>query len=188
RAYLVFAGLEQAIGDLLRMAFSQEQIAAIREWPVFQGVEPSALNWRARLRFEGKVWAGPEGTVVFPGRNLLRVEAPLPQAQWVETFLIASLAYPTLVASKAARIVTAAGGRQLYEFGARRGHGPHAGLLAARAAYLAGFSGTSHVEAARLLGIPASGAMAHSGVQAFPHECPAFDSFARVFPETARLL
>ena len=83
--------------------------------------------------------------------------APLPQAQWVETYLLASLAYPTLVASKAARIVAAAGGRPLFEFGARRGHGPHAGLLAARAAIIAGFAGTSHVEAARRLGIPAVG-------------------------------
>ena len=124
----------------------------------------------ARLRFEGDVWAVPEGTVVFPGETLLRVTAPLAQAQWVETYLVAALAYPTLVASKAARIVTAAGGRPLYEFGARRGHGPHAGFLAARAAYLAGFAGTSHVEAARLLGIPASGTMAHSWVQAFASE------------------
>jgi nicotinate phosphoribosyltransferase len=188
RAYLVFAGLEQAIGDVQRLAFSPEQIADLRSWPVFERIDPAILDRLASLRFEGDIWAVAEGTVVFPGETLLRVTAPLPQAQWLETYLVASLAYPTLVASKAARMVTVAGGRPLYEFGARRGHGPHAGLLAARAAYLAGFEGTSHVEAARRLGIPASGTMAHSWVQAFPSECQAFDAFARVFPETATLL
>ena len=170
RAYLVFAGLEQAIGDLLRLAFSPEQIESLRGWPEFRDLDPAIMDELASLRFEGDVWSVPEGTVVFPGETLLRVTAPLPQAQWVETHLLASLAYPTLVASKAARIVTAAGGRPLYEFGARRGHGPHAGLLAARSAYLAGFAGTSHVEAARRLGIPASGTMAHSWVQSFDSE------------------
>src|SRR4029077_14462363 len=134
-------------------------------WPIFDGIEPGILDALGRLRFEGDVWAMPEGTIAFPGETLLRVTAPLVQAQWVETFLVASLAYPTLVASKAARMVTVAKGRPLYEFGARRGHGPHAGFLAARASYLAGFEGTSHVEAARLLGIPAAGTMAHSWVQ-----------------------
>ncbi len=101
---------------------------------------------------------------------------------------MASIAYPTLVASKAARVVAAAGGRLLFEYGARRGHGPQAGLLAARAAYLAGFSGTSHVEAGRRLGIPVTGTMAHSWVQSFGSESEAFETFARVFPETVSLL
>jgi nicotinate phosphoribosyltransferase len=188
RAYLVFAGLEQALGDLLHLAFSPEQIADIRRWPVFARIDPAILDALAALRFEGDIWAVPEGTVVFPGETLVRVTAPLPQAQWLETYLLASLAYPTLVASKAARMVTVAGGRPLYEFGARRGHGPHAGLLAARASYLAGFAGTSNAEAARLLGIPASGTMAHSWVQSFPSESPAFEAFARVFPDHATLL
>src|SRR5262249_15142257 len=108
--------------------------------------------------------------------------------QWIETFLLASLSYPTLVASKAARMVEAAEGRPLIEFGARRAPGPHAGLLAARAAYLAGFAGTSHVEAARRLGIPCLGTMAHAWVQAFPDETSAFDAFARTFPETSTIL
>jgi nicotinate phosphoribosyltransferase len=188
RAYLVFAGLEQAIGDVQRLAFSPEQIADLRSWPVFERIDSAILDRLASLRFEGDIWAVAEGTVVFPGETLVRVTAPLPQAQWLETYLVASLAYPTLVASKAARMVTVAGGRPLYEFGARRGHGPHAGLLAARAAYLAGFEGTSHVEAARRLGIPASGTMAHSWVQSFPSECQAFEAFARVFPGATTLL
>jgi nicotinate phosphoribosyltransferase len=126
--------------------------------------------------------------VVFPGETLLRVTATLAQAQWVETHLLASLGYPTLVASKAARVVAAASGRSLFEFGARRGQGPLSGLLAARSAYVAGFTGTSHVEAARRIGIPASGTMAHSWVQSFGTEREAFAAFARIFPENTTLL
>jgi len=188
RAYLVFAGLEQAIGDLLRLAFSPEQIEAIRGWPVFSQVDRSVMDALAAARFEGDVWSVPEGTVVFPNETLVRVTAALPQAQWVETLLLASLAYPTLVASKAARVVAAAGGRSLFEFGARRGHGPLAGLLAARAAYIAGFAGTSHAEAARRLGIPAVGTMAHSWVQCFGTETEAFEAYARVFAGNTTLL
>jgi nicotinate phosphoribosyltransferase len=116
------------------------------------------------------------------------VTAPLPQAQWIETYLLTSLSYPTLVASKAARTVGVAAGRALYDFGARRGHGPQSGLLAARAAYLAGFDGTSHAEAARLLGILASGTMAHSWVQSFESEPEAFAAYARAFPGSTTLL
>ncbi len=188
RAFLVFAGLEQAIGDLLRLAFDPEQIDAIRGWPAFQHVEPWVMDKLAGARFEGSVSSVPEGTVVFAGETLLRVEATLPQAQWVETHLLASLAYPTLVASKAARVVAAAGGRALFEFGARRGHGPLAGLLAARSAAIAGFAGTSHAEAARRLGISAVGTMAHSWVQSFATESEAFATFARVFPGNTTLL
>ncbi len=188
RAYLVFAGLEQAIGDLLALAFSADQIEGIRRFPAFAHADPAFFIMLGSLRFEGDVWAVPEGTLVFPGETLLRVTAPLPQAQWVETFLLASLAYPTLVASKAARVVTAARGRTLVDYGARRGHGPHAGLLAARAAYIAGFDGTSQVEAARLLKIPASGTMAHSWVQSFDSEAEAFTAYARAFPGTTTLL
>ncbi len=188
RAYLVFAGLEQAIGDLLKLSFSDEQIDALKRWPAFQDLDRSTIDQLAALRFEGDVDSVPEGTVVFAGETLLRISAPLPQAQWVETHLLASLSYPTLVASKAARIVAAAGGKALHEFGARRGHGPLSGMLAARAAYLTGFDGTSQVEAARRLGIPASGTMAHSWVEAFPSESDAFAAYARVFPRHTTLL
>ena len=152
-------------------------------WPVFAAIDPGVLRLAAR-RFGSRATSGPmpEGTVVFPGEPLIRVEAPLAQAQWVETFLLASLGYPTLVASKAARIVEAAAGRPVFDFGARRGHGPQAGLLAARSAYLAGFAGTSHVEAAIRLGIPCSGTMAHSWVQSFDTETEAFAAFARDLP------
>jgi nicotinate phosphoribosyltransferase len=188
RAYLVFAGLEQAVGDLLRLAFSPEQVDDLRCWPVFAGIDPSFFEHLRTLRFEGDLWAVPEGSVVFAGEPLVRVEAPLHQAQWVETFLLASVGYATLVASKAARIVEAAAGRPVYDFGARRAPGPHAGLIAARSSYLAGCAGTSHVEAARRLGIPCVGTMAHSWVQSFAGEAEAFAEFVRAFPTASTLL
>ncbi len=188
RAFLVFAGLEQAVRDLLALAFDPAQFAEVRRWPAFREVAPEVMDQVASTRFEGDLYAVPEGTVVFPGEPLIRVVAPLPQAQWVETHLLASIAYPTLVASKAARIVKAAAGRSLFEFGTRRGHGPLAGLLAARSAMIAGFDGTSHVEAARRLGVPAVGTMAHSWIQSFPTEAEAFATFARIFPGNTTLL
>ncbi len=188
RAYLVFAGLEQAVGNLLRLRFSKEQVEHIRRLPVFAHVDAAFFDRLPDLRFEGDVWAIPEGTVVFAGEPLLRVEGPLPQGQWVETFLLASIGYPTLVASKAARIVQAAAGRPVHDFGLRRGHGGHAGMLAARAAYLAGCAGTSNVDAAIRLGIPCTGTMAHSWVQAFDSESEAFQAFAQVYPEHSTLL
>ncbi|HEX8198969.1 MAG TPA: nicotinate phosphoribosyltransferase [Isosphaeraceae bacterium] len=188
RAYLVVAGLEQAIGDLGRLAFSRAQVDALRSLPAFRGVDPALLDGLEGIRFRGDVWAVPEGSVVFAGEPLVRVEAPLAQAQWIETYLIASLSYPTSVASKAARIVAAAPGRSLMEFGTRRGHGPLAGILCARAAYLAGFDATSNVEAALKLGIPCSGTMAHSWVQSFPTEPEAFAAFARVYPGATLLV
>jgi nicotinate phosphoribosyltransferase len=188
RAYLVFAGLEQAIRDLLDLKFSQEQIDWTRGLPSFAQLDDAFFDWLLNVRFEGDLWSVPEGTVVFAGEPLVRVTAPHAQAQWVETLLLASVGYPTLVASKATRIVQAARGRSLLEFGARRGQGPHAGFLAARASYIAGFAGTSHVEAARRLGIPASGTMAHSWVQSFPDESEAFAAYARTFPSSTILL
>ncbi len=188
RAYLVFAGLEQAIGTILDLTFSAGQVEAIRGWPAFAAIDPAWFDSLLNFRFSGDVWAIPEGSVIFAGEPLVRVSGPLPEAQLVETILLASLGYPTLVASKAARIVEAAQGRAVVDFGARRGHGPQSGFLNARAAYLAGFVGTSHVEAARRLGIPAFGTMAHSWVQAFGDEPRAFEAYARLFPSAVTLL
>jgi nicotinate phosphoribosyltransferase len=188
RSYLVFAGLEQAIGTLLELAFTEEQVEDIRRWPAFEGIDRGWFDSLIEFRFTGDVWAIPEGSIVFAGEPLLRVSAPLAQAQLVETILLSSLGYPTLVASKAARIVEAARGRAVVDFGARRGHGPHSGFLNARASYLAGFTATSHVEAARRLGIPAVGTMAHAWIQAFGDEKTAFETFARLFPKVTTLL
>lgn len=188
RAYLVFAGLEQAIDGLRRMRFSDEQIAWLRTHPTFQQIDSSWFDRLRALRFTGDVWAVPEGSVVFPNEPLVRIDAPLEQAQWIETFLINACAYPTMVSSKASRILHAARGRTVVEFGARRGHGPMTPFLAARSASLAGFSGTSHVEAARRLGIPAMGTMAHSWVQSFEDEQAAFEAFSRHFGSHSTLL
>ncbi len=189
RAYLVFAGLEQAIGDLLRLAFSPEQVAAIRRLPALAELEDSFFESLLSLRFEGDVWAAPEGSVVFAGEPLIRVVAPLAQAQWVETFLLASIGYPTLVASKAARSVEAAQGRPVFDFGARRRSWPARGVSSPRGpSYLAGCAGTSHVEASTRLGIPCVGTMAHSWVQSFSSEVEAFQEFVASFPHASTLL
>ena len=155
---------------------------------MFAAIDPGFFEWLQALRFEGDVSAMREGTVFFPGEPLVRVEAPLAQAQWVETFLLASIGYPSLVASKAARIVHAAAGRPVSDFGARRAPGLQAGLIAARSAYLAGCAGTSHVEAAIRLGIPCSGTMAHSWVQSFATEFESFAAYAHNYPTAATLL
>ncbi|MGH7225466.1 MAG: nicotinate phosphoribosyltransferase, partial [Gemmataceae bacterium] len=142
----------------------------------------------ASLRFECDVWAVPEGTVVFAGEPLLRVTGPLMQAQIVETYLMTTLTVQTMIAAKAARTFTAAQGRSIIDFGSRRAHGPQAGLLAARAAYIAGCAGTSNVEAGRLLGIPTLGTQAHAWIMAFQDEKDAFRKFGQVFPDSATLL
>jgi nicotinate phosphoribosyltransferase len=188
RNYLVAAGLEQAVHYLQNLRFAPEQIAYLRGHPAFRDVPADWFERLAGLRFDGDLWAVPEGTVVFAGEPLLRVTGPLQVAQLAETYLITTLTVQTLVASKAARVVSAARGRPVVDFGSRRAHGPQAGLLAARAAYLGGCTGTSNTEAGRLLGIPTVGTQAHAWVMAFDDEVEAFRKFGQVFPRTATLL
>lgn len=188
RSYLVFAGLEQAILALLNLRFDPAQVDAIARLPAFRSIPAAWFDRLCDFRFEGDLWAIPEGTVVFENEPLIRVSARLPEAQLVETLLLASVGYATSVASKAARIVGAAQGRGLFDFGARRGHGLQASFIAARSAYLAGFDGTSQVEAARRLGIPAQGTMAHSWVQSFETEREAFEAFAALYPAATLLV
>jgi nicotinate phosphoribosyltransferase len=188
RNYLVAAGLEQAIHYLQHLSFAPEQIVYLREHPAFRYVPNDWFERLEHFRFECDVWAIPEGTVVFAGEPLLRVSGPLMQAQIVETYLITALTVQTLIASKAARIVTAAQGRPVFDFGSRRAHGPQAGLLAARAAYLAGCTGTSNTEAGRLLGLPTLGTQAHSWIMSFTDEQEAFRKFGQLFPDHSTLL
>jgi nicotinate phosphoribosyltransferase len=188
RNFIVAAGLEQAIHYLLNVRFSADDISYLRGLPVFRHVPAEWFNVLGKLHFTGDVWAVPEGTVVFPGEPLLQVTAPIMEAQIVETYLLASLAYPSSVATKAARIVSAAGGRSLVDFGTRRAHGPQAGLLAARASFIAGFHGTSNTLAAHRLRIPPLGTMAHSWIMAVGDERHAFQQFAAVFPHHATFL
>jgi nicotinate phosphoribosyltransferase len=163
RGFLMAAGLEQALEFLETVRFGDDELEWLRGSGHF---DARTLDWLAAFRFEGDVEAMPEGTVFFADEPILRVTAPIPVAQFVETRLINLLHYETLVASKAARMMLAAPGRQLVDFGLRRAHGAEAGLLAARASYVAGFTATATVLAARLWDIPLSGTMAHSFVQA----------------------
>ena len=189
RSFLIAAGLEQALEYLENLRFRPEDIEYLRDLPNLQGVQPEFFDeYLPRFRFTGDVWAVEEGTPVFPPAPLLRVTARLPEAQFVETALLAQIAFQTSVASRAARVVEAASGRPVVEFGARRAHGIEAGLYAARAAFLGGCDSTSSVEAGRRFGIPVSGTMAHSWVMAFPDEPAAFRQYAEVFGDHTVIL
>ena len=188
RNYLVAAGLEQALDFLEHVNFSDEEIAYLRSHHVFQYIGPEFFDYLRTFRFTGDVWAVPEGTLVFPGEPMLRVSAPIIEAQIMETYLLATLAYQTMIASKAARVVTAAQGRRVVEFGARRAHSAQAGLFAARAAAIGGAVGSSNVLAGQQFGVYTYGTQAHSWVMAHDDEADAFAHFLDAFPERAFLL
>ena len=186
RTYLVAAGLEQALDFLETLRFTTGEIAYLRSVPALSALPPAFFDdYLPALRFTGDVWAVEEGTPVFAQEPIVRVTAPLAEAQLVETALISEVMFPTSVASRASRVVEAAQGRGVMEFGARRAHGIDAGVRAARAAYLAGFDSSSIVEAGRRFGIPLSGTMAHSWVMAFADEPSAFRAYANVYGERA---
>ncbi len=188
RSFLLAAGLEQAIEYLLHLSFSGEDIDYLRGLPVFEHADPAFFEYLRGLRFTGEAWAVPEGTVVFAEEPLLRVTAPIAQAQIAETYLLATLTYQTMVATKAARVMEAAAGRTVVEFGTRRAHGAHTGLLAARAAFIAGCAGTSNVLAGKHWGIPVYGTAAHSWTMAFGDEEEAFRRLLDVLREQTILL
>lgn len=185
RNFLIAAGMEQCLDYLENLKPTAAEIEWLRSLDQF---DPGLLDALAGMSFIGDVDAVPEGTVVFADEPLLRVAAPLPVAQLVETRLINLLHFQTLIASKAARMVLAAPGKLLVDFGYRRAHGSEAGLLAARAAYVAGFDGTATVQAGMTFGIPLYGTMAHSFIQAHGSEEDAFLAFARARPQRLVLL
>ncbi len=185
RNFLMAAGLEQVLEFLGGLRFSTEELDWLASTERFK---PEFLQSLQELRFTGDVWAMAEGTVFFPDEPILRVTAPLREAQLVESRVINLLNYETMVASKAARCVLAAPNRLLVDFGLRRAHAGEAGLLSARASYLAGFSGTATVLAGMRFGIPLYGTMAHSYVQAHDDEAQAFEDFACSQPGNATLL
>jgi nicotinate phosphoribosyltransferase len=185
RAFLMAAGLEQVLDFLETLQFSKEEIDWLRQNYRFTD---GFLDYLASLRFTGDVDAMPEGTIFFANEPIIRVIAPLPAAQLVETRLINILHFQSVVASKAARIVLAAPGKQVVDFGLRRAHGAEAGLLAARASYLAGFAGTATLLARKDFGIPVFGTMAHSFIQAHYDETAAFSAFAHSRPDNLVLL
>ena len=185
RGFLLAAGLEQALDYLENLRFSAADI----EWLKSTGrFKQNMLDYLAAFRFTGDVHAMPEGTAFFASEPILRITAPLPQAQFVETRLINILHLQSLVAAKAARCILAAPGKLLVDFGFRRAHGAEAGLMAARASFLAGFAGTATVLAGERFGIPLYGTMAHSFIEAFDDEAAAFEAFARSRPDNLTLL
>jgi nicotinate phosphoribosyltransferase len=185
RGFLVAAGLEQALQYLESLRFSAAEIEWLKSTGRFR---TNLLDYLAAFRFSGDVHAMAEGTVFFADEPILRVIAPLPQAQFVESRLINILHYQTLIAAKAARSVLAAPNKVLVDFGLRRAHGAEAGLMAARASYLAGFAGTATVLAGQEFGIPIYGTMAHSFVESFDDETAAFVAFAQSRPDNLVLL
>jgi nicotinate phosphoribosyltransferase len=185
RRFLVAAGLEQALDFLETLRFSAEEL----DWLTSTGrFGPQLIDYLASLRFTGDVHAIAEGTICFPNEPLLRVTAPLPQAQLIESRVMNILHFQTMIAAKAARDVLAAGKRPVVDFGFRRAHGAEAGLMAARASYIAGFAGTATVLAEQRFGIPTFGTMAHSFIEAHDDEVTAFENFARSRPNNVTLL
>jgi len=185
RGFLLAAGLQQALDFLENLCFSSADIDWLKSTGRFN---TNLLDYLGDFRFSGEVHAISEGTAFFASEPILRVTAPLPQAQLVESRLINILHFQTLIAAKAARCVLAAPGKLLVDFGMRRAHGAEAALLAARASYLAGFAGTATVLAGQAFGIPLFGTMAHSFIEAQDDEMAAFEVFARARPDNVVLL
>ncbi|MBV8265235.1 MAG: nicotinate phosphoribosyltransferase [Planctomycetaceae bacterium] len=185
RNYIVAAGLGDVLDSLETLGVTEDDLDYLRTLGLFS---EAFLGQLRGFRFTGEVWAVPEGTVVFPDEPLVQVVAPILEAQLVEALVLNQVHFPSLVASKAARVVTAAAGRDVVEFGSRRAHGTDAALKAARAAYLMGAIGTSNVLAGRRYGIPVLGTMAHSYIQTHDDEAAAFAAFAALYPGTTLLV
>jgi nicotinate phosphoribosyltransferase len=184
RSYFLFAGLEEALGYLQSIKFTDEHIAYLKT----QGFKDDFLEYLRNFKFTGEVWAMPEGTVAFPNEPLIRITAPIIEAQLVETFLLNSINHQTMIATKASRVVEAAKDKAVIEFGLRREPGIDAGMKVARSSYIAGCRGTSNVLAGYAYGIPVFGTMAHSFIMSYHKEIDAFRAFARTFPEKSTLL
>ena len=185
RHYTMVAGLDDVLHYLEHLRFTAEEVAWLRQRQQFS---EAFLHRLADFRFTGDVYAIPEGTVVFATEPVLQVVAPLPEAQLIETYILNQIHVQSVAATKAARVVTAAQGRTVVDFGSRRAHGTDAALKVARASYLAGAAGTSNVAAGRLYNLPVFGTMAHSYIQAHAHEMAAFEAFTRAFPATTLLV
>lgn len=186
RSFMVFAGLEQVLASLRELRFDRDQLDYLSGLPAFSKVKSSFFDALGRFRFQGDLWALPEGTIFFPQEPVLRVTGTLLEAQLVETLLLSIVNFQTTIASKAARLRIAAGPeRGLAEFGSRRAHGPAAATWVARAAYLAGFDSTSNLFAGQRLGIPVVGTMAHSFVLSRKDEATAFAEYLDLFPDHA---
>ncbi len=184
-AHAIAAGLEQAIEYVQNLSFDTEDLAYLRSLKLFD--EPF-LKELSQLRFTGDLYAVPEGTIVFPDEPIIRVYAPIMEAQFIETALLNIINHQTLIATKAARVCQAAQGGSVLEFGLRRAQGPDAGIYGARAAIIGGCSATSNVLTGQMFGIPVKGTHAHSWVMSFPTELDAFRAYAETFPDSCMLL
>lgn len=185
RNFILACGLDDVLRYLERLRFSPAALDYLRNR---HELDPRFVDWLSDFRFAGDVWALPEGTPVFPNEPLLEIGASIGQAQLVETFVLNQVHMQSLLASKAARVVLAAGSKAVVDFGLRRMHGTDAGLKGARAYYIAGLTSTSNVLAGQVYGIPIAGTMAHSYIQAHDDELEAFRAFARVFPHAVLLV
>ncbi len=183
--FVIACGLEQVIDYINNLHFSQGDISYLRSKKIFS---EAFLNYLADFKFEGDIWAVSEGTIVFPNVPIMTIRAPAIQAQLIETFVLLTINHQSLIATKTSRIVRAANGRAISEFGSRRAHGPDAAVLGARAAYIAGAAGTACALTDELYGVPATGTMAHSWVQMFDSEYEAFKAYCEVYPDSATLL
>ena len=188
RSYLIAAGLEQVLYYLKHLRFTDVHLKYLKSLPVFKNVSKGFFDYLRSFRFSGDVLAMPEGAIFFANEPVLRVTAPLIEAQIIETYLLSVINYQTLIASKAARIVYAAKGRDVIDFGTRRAHGPQAGMLAARASFIGGCVGTSNVLTSYELGIPAIGTVAHSWVMAYDDEYESYKDFHKIFPDNTIFL
>ena len=183
--FAIACGLEQIVNYLLNLRFTEEDIEFLRGKGVF---DEAFLDYLRTFRFTGDLYAVPEGTPIFPGEPVITVRAPAIEAQFVESFILLTFNHASLIATKTNRIVRAAQGRPVSEFGSRRAQGPNAAILGARASYIAGCAGTACTIAELRYGVPAGGTMAHSWVQMFDSEYEAFDIYCRIYPDNAVLL
>src|SRR5580698_5307917 len=183
RNFILAAGLAQAVDYLLNLRFTPEEIAYLQGLPQFRRTSPAFFEMLAGLRFTGDLFAVPEGTPMFAGEPFLTLRAPLVEAQIAETFLLASIGFQSMIATKGARVVRAARGRQVVEVGTRRAHSPEAGVLAGRAACIGGCAVTSNAEAGFRYGVPVFGTAAHSWVMSFSTERAAFEQLQRLLGE-----
>ena len=183
--FAITAGLEQVVNYIQNLTFTDEDIEYLRSKG---GFVEEFLDYLKNFKFTGDIWAIPEGTTVFPREPILTVRAPAIQAQFIETYILLVLNHQSLIATKSNRIVRAAAGRPVAEFGSRRAQGAEAAILGARASYIAGCAGTACVQADRDYHVPATGTMAHSWVQMFPDEYTAFETYCKLYPNNATLL
>ncbi len=183
--FAIAAGLEQVVDYIQNLHFTEEDIEYLRSKG---GFVEEFLDYLRNFRFTGDIWAVPEGTPIFPREPIMIVRAPAIQAQFIETYILLVLNHQSLIATKSNRIVRAAAGRPVAEFGSRRAQGADAAILGARASYIAGCAGTACVQADRDYHVPATGTMAHSWVQMFPDEYTAFETYCKLYPNNATLL